>query len=412
MIDDMNAGVVIVGAGLAGVSAATGLRRRGFDRPITLINEELPLPYDRPPLSKELLCGDRSVADITLHNAEYYEEQRIAIKSGSRVCGIDREARTLRLEDGQPLSYSHLILATGARPRHLPVPPGSAPLTRLFYLRELGDAMALREHLAHDRHVLVVGAGFIGLEVAASARRLGCRVTVLEAGPRVIERAAPPVVSAFVQQVHQENGVEFRFGTQVLDVIEQPGSIAVHLASGEALAADAVLVGIGVIPNDVLAREAGLACDNGIVVDQHCCSSDPRIFAIGDVAKSFNPLIARHVRLEHWESARQTGEIAAATICGELAVNAGVPWVWSDQYHLNIQFLGWSDPRAEKVLRGEIGGPGWSLIEVLDKRVIGAVLINAGRDRRPIERLVMSRHVVDMELLADTDAALKKWVPA
>jgi NADPH-dependent 2,4-dienoyl-CoA reductase/sulfur reductase-like enzyme len=411
MINDTNNAVVIVGAGLAGVTAATGLRRRGFAGPILLINEEQQLPYDRPPLSKEVLFGERSVQDIALHDAAFYDQQAISVIP-ARVRGIDRERRTLTLDNGDALRYKHLVLATGSRPRPLPLPAGRQVPTRLFYLRDLRDAVALRAHLLRDRHLLVVGAGFIGLEVAAAARRLGCRVTVLEAGRRVLERAAPEQVAAFIQAVHQDNGVEFRFGALVQDVSDDERGVAVHLAGGEVLAADAMLVGIGALPNDDLALAAGLPCKNGIIVDEHCRTSDPHVFAIGDVASGFHPFMSRHVRLEHWESARHAGELAAAAICGEPAANDSVPWVWSDQYQLNLQFLGWSDPRAHTLVRGDKGTGNWSVIAVLDQRVIGAVLINSGRERRPLERLIRSGIPVDAARLADAGVALKQWVPA
>jgi NADPH-dependent 2,4-dienoyl-CoA reductase/sulfur reductase-like enzyme len=408
MSDD--AGVVIVGAGLAGVTAAVGLRRRGYDRKIALVNEEQEIPYDRPPLSKDVLAGDRSLQDIALHPAPFYEEQEIALLSGTRVRGIDRGRRTLTLEDGQALSYGKLILASGARPRRLPPPMTSnGVLTRLFYLRDFQDSMALRAHLAPDKHVLVVGAGFIGLEVAACARGIGCRVTVVEAGQRVLERSAPHEVSRFVHTAHKDNEVEFLFGAQVQQVWEGEHTISVRLADGEVRTADVVLVGIGAVPNDDLARAAGLPCDNGIVVDAQCRTNDPDVFAVGDVAKGFNPFVGQHIRLEHWDSARQTGEVTAATICGEPAVNDGLPWVWSDQYGVNLQFLGWSDPRASKVMRGAVDSGNWSLIEVLDGQVIGAVLVNSGRERRPLERLIRSRTTVDTARLADTSVALKQW---
>lgn len=402
-------GAVIVGAGLAGVTAAIGLRRRGFDRPITLVNEEHEFPYDRPPLSKEVLSGDRSPQDILLHPVTTYGEHGILLLSATRVRAIDRERRVLMLEGGKGLGYEHLVLATGARPRCLKLRRAEASASdRLFYLRNMRDANGLRPHLARDKHLLVIGAGFIGLEVAACARRLGCNVTVLEAGQRVLERAAPPEVSRFVEDVHRENGVDFVFGAQVIDISEDDHAIAVHLADGETRTGDVLLAGIGALPNDDLARDAGLPCDNGIVVDQQCRTADPHVFAVGDVAKAFNPFLACHLRLEHWESALQTGEVAAAAICGEATVNDGLPWVWSDQYSLNIQFLGWSEPHAEKVVRGEPGRRSWSLIQVLDGRVIGAVLVNAGRERRPIERLIKNRTAVDAAQLADTGIALRQ----
>ncbi len=389
--------VVVVGAGQAGGRAIEALRGQGFAGAITLVGAEKHLPYERPSLSKEMLLDLGQERIVWVRPAAWYDEHKVERRLGVAVTAIDRAARTVALADGSSLSYGALILATGTTPRQLPILHHSHP--RVLTIRTIEDSQALRPCLVDGAHLVIIGAGFIGLEVAAAARAHGCAVTVLEAAPRAMARGVPERISELYAKLHRERGVDLRFHAGVIAIEgERP---IVHLRSGERLQADAVVVGIGVIPNDELASAAGLAVDNGILVDAQGRSNDPAIYAAGDVAHHHNPLLGHSLRLESWQNAQNQAIAVAKTILGQDHVYAEVPWFWSDQYGINMQITGLTDPQATVVERGDLDGYAGVLFELVDGRVVCAVGLNAARDLRVAKQIIGTKLPVDSAALGN-----------
>lgn len=375
---------LIVGAGLAGHRAAIELRRLAPAAEITLLGEEDVLPYDRPPLSKAALQADGSHG--TLKDADRYEALDIAFHASTRAVAIDREARTVRAEDGRTFGYDALLLATGSRNRRLPEAlTGSTPI---HYLRTHDEAARLRAALVPGARLAIIGGGFIGLEVAASAIAAGCSATLLEAGERVLSRGLPAEAAESIAAVHRSRGLEILTGVRLVALTACDGGIALQLADRR-LEVDTVVAGIGIVPNVELAEAAGLAVDDGIVVDAACRTSDPHIFAAGEVTR--HPSGPRSLRLESWKIAEQQPLTAAAAMTGEDAAFRGTPWLWSDQYDFNLQMIGALDLAAQTRLKGGYADRSWTLVGFdAEARPIGAVAMNAGRDisvlRRAMER--------------------------
>lgn len=404
---------VIVGAGECGARAAFALRDRGFDGTITLIGSETHLPYERPPLSKDALvagAGPKLVAE-----AERYGEAGIALVCGRTVASIDRAGRRVVLSDGAAFPYDRLLLATGARPRALPGAPFSAG--RIRALRSHDDAVAIRGHLSRGSHVAILGGGFIGLELAASARRLGATVTLLEGLPRILTRGVPVEIAGLVAERHAAEGVEILCGATVAAVEETPGEVRVRLSDGRVVPASLLVVGIGAIPNAELAAAAGLAVDNGIAVDGHLRTSDPDIFAAGDCTSYPLPLYGgRRVRLESWRNAQEQGILAAANMLGGDEPASAVPWFWSDQYDLTLQIAGLADDAAQTVRR-DMGEGAFILFHLAaDGRLIAASGIGPGnavaRDIRLAEMLIAAGVRANPADLASPDTKLKKLLAA
>jgi NADPH-dependent 2,4-dienoyl-CoA reductase/sulfur reductase-like enzyme len=375
-------GVVVVGAGQAGGRAVESLRNSGFIGRVTLIGDEHERPYERPSLSKEMLLDQSAEAIVWLHHEEFYETQDVEFRPGIRATSIDRQARRVHLSDGGSVGYGALILATGARPRQLELAADAA--ARVMYLRTLVDSRKLRQQLPAARSVAVVGAGFIGLEVAAAARQRGCSATIIEAARAPLGRVAPAEVGSFYEQLHRRHGVLFRFGTQVADVDQADGQRIVRTDSNELVGCDILVAGIGVIPNDDLAADAGLSVNRGIVVDEFGAASDPSIFAVGDVARQFNRRLGRHILLESWSNAQNQAIAIAKNIGGDDAPAPydAVPWFWSDQYGQNLQMYGLAEPGGETVMRGSFDDKSWILIQTLNDRITSMVGLNAARDLR------------------------------
>jgi NADPH-dependent 2,4-dienoyl-CoA reductase/sulfur reductase-like enzyme len=400
--------VVIVGAGLAGVTTAESLRRLGHTGPITLINAEPHAPYDRPPLSKECLAPGAAETAPTLRDDAFWGTYDVARRDGVAAVAIDRDGRTVRLSDGTDLAYDRLVLATGADARRLPAAMVDPAATdRIHYLRSLDDALRLRDALASAKHLVVVGAGFIGLEAAAAARAAGVAVTVLEAAARPVARSGPTEIAGWLTDLHEGHGVRFRFAARLDRIDATTDGLALRLADGSVIAADAVVVGIGSTANLALAAACGLACSDGIETDASGRSSDRHVFAVGDVAATRSAPGAAPHRAEHWEAARLSGEAAAAAILGAEPPAPAVPWVWSDQYGEHIQFLGAYPEGANVVLRSALTSPRWCSFHLVDGVVKGAVLLNAGGQRRIVERLIREAHPIDSRALADEAVALK-----
>lgn len=392
--------LVIVGGGQAGRRAAEVLRERAPDARICIIGDEIHLPYDRPSLSKDALLDAEREQHAFIRDVDYYRSQRIEVRLGLTVTAIHRADRLLALSDGSNVAYDRLLLATGSRVRTLQGGP-------VHYLRTLDDARKLRIRLARGARVVIVGGGFIGLEVAATAIGRGCAVTLVEPADRLLKRSMPAEVSEFMRQLHVSRGVAFRLGAQVTDIQQAlDGSVRVATSEGE-LVADAVVAGIGVVPNTELAQQAGLEVRDGIVVNDECRTSDPDIFAAGEVTQHFVASIGRHMRVESWQVAEKQPAVAAANMLGAAERYDETPWLWSDQYDCNVQSLGTFEDTHTVVLRGAISDGAFSMIGLNDAgNVRAAVTVNNGKDMAIFVRMVAGGPV-DANQLADTSVSLR-----
>lgn len=389
--------VVIVGAGHAGGCAAAALRASGFTGRITLVGSEKHLPYERPPLSKELLAGLIPPEKTYLRPRDWYATSNIQLRLGTDVLAIDRAAGRLQLSHGV-LPYDALLLTMGARARKAPFAEASHPC--VFYLRDIDDSLALRQRLVPDSHLVVVGAGFIGLEIAATARKAGCDVTVLEISQHPLARVAPPEIARNVSELHRRNGVELHFGSSVTAIDTSDTQCEIHTSRGK-IKADVVAVGIGAIPNVELAKDAGLAVDDGIVVDEFGRTTEPNIFAAGDVTKHFNPLLGRAIRLEAWQNAQNQATAVASIVAGGSKPFAEVPWLWTDQYDLNMQIAGAPLQWDRIVYRGEPAGKAFMAFQLLENKVVGAFSMNTARDMRFARTLIASGKAIEVDLLVN-----------
>jgi 3-phenylpropionate/trans-cinnamate dioxygenase ferredoxin reductase subunit len=399
-------GMVIVGAGEAGVRGGFALRERGYQGTVTLIGDEPHLPYERPPLSK---AGKEAETVRAIVANERFAEAGITFLRGQRAISLDPARHVLLLEAGETLSYQRLLLATGAAPRQF---PGIATSDRIHVLRTVEDASAIRRHMREDGRLAILGGGFIGLELAAMGRKLGTAITLFEAQPRVLMRGVPEKLALALQARHAAEGVELLCGVGIETIADGESGVAIGFADGRQIKADALVVGIGAEPNTRLAAEAGLAIDNGIAVDRHLATSDPHIFAAGDCC-SF-PVAAyggRRVRLESWRNAQEQGSVAAANMLGEAAPFDAVPWFWSDQYDLTLQVAGLSDGATSTV--GRTLSPEAEILFHLDAdgRLLAASGLGRGgavaRDIRLAEMLIARGTCPDRAALADPSVKLK-----
>ena len=389
--------IVIVGAGHAGGRMAEALRAAGVAAPIHLVGAEHHPPYERPPLSKDLLTGKVAPEQTFIQPAGYWAEHAITLHLGVRAEAVDRAARQVRLSDGGTLDYGVLVLATGGRPRRLTLPGADSP--RLHYLRDIEDTKALQAALRPGARLAVIGAGVIGLEVAASARSLGASVSVLEMAPMPLGRVVEPAVGAWFLALHRGHGVDMRMGVQLRAIHDTPSGARLELADGTGVEADVIVAGIGIQPNTELAAAAGLEVEDGIVVDDCGRTADPAIFAVGDVARGFHRVLGRHQRLESWRCAENQPRAVAQVIAGGAAPYDEVPWMWSDQYDVNLQVAGM--PRAvDRTLRRG-GDDRFTLIQLHDGVVVGGVTVNQGRDMRPLQQLIAKAARPDPARLAD-----------
>jgi 3-phenylpropionate/trans-cinnamate dioxygenase ferredoxin reductase subunit len=396
---------VIVGAGHAGGRAAEAMRQLGFAGPIVLIGAEPHLPYERPPLSKELLQAEGGGGFTLIRDRAWYDEQGIDCRLGGGATAIDPETKTVHLADGSTIAYGKLLLAPGISMRRLAVPGGE--LANVCYLRTIDDSRAIEAQLEPGRNVVVVGGGFIGLEVAASARKRGCAVTVIEATDRLMGRGAVPAVSEAFLALHRDNGVAVRLGASV-DRFEGETKVErVVLSDGSDLFAELVVVGIGVIPETGLAEVAGLEVDNGILVDEHCRTSVRDIYAAGDATNHFSPQYERHIRLESWENAQNQAIAAARNMCGEDFVYSGIPWMWSDQYDAGLQVAGVPTEWDAIVYRGDPASRDFIAFQLSDAQIVGAQAVNRPRDMRFARRLMSGGRAVDQKALADEGTPLR-----
>lgn len=408
-------GMVVIGGGECGGRAAFALREAGYDGPVTLVGSEPHLPYERPPLSKAMLAGEAAPDPKWIGTGLRYEEVGIRCLTGLAAAAIDRTHKTITLTDGATLAYDRLLLATGAAPRRLPAADMAGP--RVAYLRSYADALSLRDHLAAGTDLTIVGAGFIGLELAASARRRGVKVTVIEAQPRILMRGVPDPIAAVVAQRHRAEGVDLRTACRIAGFAGRPGGVTITLDGGERIDAGLAVVGIGALPVTGLAEAAGLAVDNGVVVDRLLTTSDPDIFAAGDCCSFPLDLYGgRRVRLESWRSAQEQGALAARNMLGAAEPVSSVPWFWSDQYELTLQVAGLGDG-TERTVRRDLGDQAFILFHLnAEGRLAAASGIGPGnavaRDIKLAEMLIARGARPSETALASPDVRLKALLAA
>ena len=403
----MGKGVVIVGAGHAGGTAAALLRQYGYEDPITLIGEEPIAPYQRPPLSKAWLKGEADADSLALKPESFYAGADIDLRLSATVTEINRDARTVTLEDGKTLSYEVLILATGARARLLDAP--GADLDGVQPLRSAADAEALKARLGPGKRAAIVGGGYIGLEAAASARALGAEAVVIEMQPRILARSSSPTLSDFFMRYHLAKGVTFELNAGVAGFEGADGKVTgVRLGDGRVIPCDVALVGIGVIPNDDLARAAGLECANGIVVDDQARTADPAIYAIGDVTQRPLALYDRSFRLESVANALEQAKQVAAAITGRPAPPAEVTWNWSDQYDLKLQLGGLPFDVDNDVVRGDPASGKFAVFHLKGDLIQSVEAVNAPAEFMAGRQLIGNRKPVSREKLADPSVSMKE----
>ncbi len=400
---------VIVGAGLAGASAAETLREEGFTGRIQLVGAETERPYIRPPLSKDYLSGSADEDSPYVHPEAWYAEHDVELKPGHPVVDLDREGHAVTLDTGETLPYDKLLIATGASPRRLSVP--GAELAGVFSLREFEDARRLRAALSPGgRHVVIIGAGWIGLEVAATARGLHNEVTVVGREEIPLARIVGDEIGRSFAELHRAHGVDLRMSAGLRELVGVGGRVtAVVIDTGETLPADLVVVGIGAVPETGIAEKAGLAVDNGIVVDEALRTADPDIYAAGDAANALHPVLGRHLRVEHWANALNQGAAAAQSMLDRQVTYDRVPYFYTDQYDLGMEYSGY--PGAETgrlVVRGTIAGGSYIAFWLVDGKVMAGMNVNVWDVNPAVERLIRSDRRIDPERLADESVPLEE----
>lgn len=403
----MNQRVVIAGAGHAAGQLVASLRQHKFEGQIVLVGDEPYLPYQRPPLSKKFLAGEMDAERLYVKPASFYEEAGVELHLDSTITAIDRENKRLHLADDD-IAYDKLVLALGSRVRQLPVE--GTNLKGVHYLRSIADVEGIRGNMEPGRRLVVIGAGYIGLEVAAVAQQAGLDVTVIEMADRVMSRVVSPEISDFYQIEHTNQGVRLRLSTGVTALNGKKRVKSVTTTDGDDLRADLVVIGVGIQPNTELATDAGLAVDNGIVVDNHCITSDPDIFAVGDCTSHPNAIYGRQMRLESVHNAVEQAKTAAANICGGDVSYSQVPWFWSDQYDLKLQIAGLSEGHDDVVIRGNPAKRTFSCLYLAEGRLIAVDAINAPRDFVQSKQLIADHAEIDASKLADTEIALKDMI--
>jgi 3-phenylpropionate/trans-cinnamate dioxygenase ferredoxin reductase subunit len=395
--------IVIVGAGQAAGVAAASLREQGYAGEIVLVGNEPVGPYQRPPLSKNFLAGQMAAEQLQLKPAKFYAERAIGLKLGARVQAIDRAAKEVRLDNGESVAYTKLLLATGSRPCRLSLP--GAELAGVHYLRTLADVEAIRREMGAGKHLVIVGAGYIGLEAAAVAVQAGMQVTVLELADRILGRVAGAVVAEFLRAAHESHGVVIRLGARLTEFAGRSRVQAV-VCGGERLPADLVIAGVGIVPNVELAEAAGLACDNGIVVDELTRTADPDIHACGDCTNHPNALLGVRLRLESVQNAIDQARAAASNLCGKPKTYAELPWFWSNQYDLRLQIAGLAGGHDRVLVRGAVASGAFSVMYVKGERLIAAETINAARDHLAFRKAIAAGGAVDAGRLTDPAVAI------
>ena len=397
--------VVIVGAGHAAGQLATSLAQHSYDGPIMLVGNESYLPYQRPPLSKKFLAGEMDVERLYVRPESFYEEAGIELRLETHIDSLDREAKCVQTDAGETIDYDKLVLALGSRVRRLRV--DGTDLEGVHYLRSIEDVTAIREDFGKGTRVVVIGAGYIGLEVAAVARQADLDVTVLEIADRVMSRVVSAEISDFYQIEHTNQGVKLRLATGVKSINGKKRVKSVTTSEGDDIPADVVVIGVGIVPNTELATAADLEVDDGIVVDERCVTSDPDIYAIGDCTLHPNAIFDRKLRLESVHNAVEQAKTAAANLCGLDESYCEVPWFWSDQYDLKLQIAGLSDGYDDVVIRGNPAERSFSCIYLREDRIIAVDAINAPRDFVHSKQLIALQARIDTSRLADAEVELR-----
>ncbi|MFF4546589.1 NAD(P)/FAD-dependent oxidoreductase [Streptomyces sp. NPDC001406] len=405
---------LIVGASLAGAKAAEALRAGGFDGRIVLLGQEQEAPYERPPLSKGYLMGKQDRETIFVHPSQWYTDNAIDLRLGITATALDPSGKTVTVSTGETVGYDKLLLATGASPRRLPVP--GADLDGVLYLRSVQDSERIKDTFQHASRIAFVGGGWIGLEVAAAAREAGVESTVLERGELPLCRVLGPQIAQVFADLHREHGVDVRVSAHVSEILDGGGGKAagVRLADGSVIEADAVVVGIGAAANTALAADAGLQVDIGVVVDAALRTSQPDIYAAGDVASAFHPLLGKHIRVEHWANALHQPEVAARSMLGEHASYDRVPYFFTDQYDLGMEYAGHAEPGSydDVVIRGDLESREFIAFWLANGRVLAGMNVNIWDVNDAIQRIVRSGGTVERAALADPDVPLDQLIPA
>jgi 3-phenylpropionate/trans-cinnamate dioxygenase ferredoxin reductase subunit len=402
---------VIVGAGLAGAKAVQALREQGFGGRLVLIGAEAHRPYERPPLSKGYLAGTSDREKVYVHPKDWYAEHDVEFTPERTVTRLDRAARRVELNDGTSIGYDKVLLSTGASPRRLSLPGADAD--GVHYLRTLDDSDVLRELITTVSRLVVIGAGWIGLEVTAAARQAGVEVTVVETAELPLLRVLGPEVAQVFADLHRQQGVDLRFNASITEITTAAGrATGVMLADGSVIAGDAVLVGVGAVPNTALAEAAGLAVDNGVLVDAGLRTEDPAVFAAGDVANAQHPLLGHRVRVEHWANALKQPATAATAMLGGDAEYSDLPYFYTDQYDLGMEYVGHVEPgdHDQVVFRGDVPGREFIAFWLKDSRVLAGMNVNVWDVTDPIKALIRSRAAIDPARLADPGVPLTELV--
>ena len=401
---------VIVGGGMAGAKAAETLREEGFDGRIVLIGAESLRPYERPPLSKDYLRGETEQEKVHVHSEAYYGEHDIDLRLGREVSRLDTGSREVTLDDGETLRYDRLLLATGAEPRRLPIP--GADLDGVLYLRTVPDSDRIRERLDRGGSLVVVGAGWIGAEVAASARQRGMEVTIVEPMSVPLERVLGPEMGAFYRDVHADQGVRLLLGTGVEGFEGGTAVERVRTNDGQTLDCDAVVVGVGVKPRTALAEAAGLAMGDGVLADELLQTSAEGVFAAGDVVSAQHPFYGQRIRVEHWANALEQGPAAARNMLGAGAPYDKLPYFFSDQYDVGMEYAGYATSWDRVVVRGDLAGREFIAFWLAGDRVLAGMNVNVWDVADTIQRLIRERLAIDDRRLADPDVPLDELAGA
>jgi 3-phenylpropionate/trans-cinnamate dioxygenase ferredoxin reductase subunit len=406
-MSDLKAKIVILGAGHAGGTVAALLRQYGHEGPITLIGDEPIAPYQRPPLSKAWLKGEADANSLALKPLEFYPEANIDFRANVSAVSLERTAKQVKLSDGSSLAYDKLIIATGARPIALPMP--GKDLEGLLFLRTAADAEGLKAAIGPGKRLAIVGGGYIGLEAAASARALGAEAVVIEREPRLLARVACEALSSFFQGYHEKHGVEFLLGASVTGFVGEGGHVTgVTLADGRTVACDAALIGVGAAPNDEIASDAGLETARGVVVDLAARTSDPSIYAIGDVAHRPMPIYDRMFRMESVPNALEQAKQAACDITGRPPPAPEVPWFWSDQFDLKLQIAGLPFDADQIIIRGDTAVGKFAVFHLKGEQVQAVEAVNAPPEFMAGRQLIQNRKAVAPEKLADPSVSMKE----